>query len=80
MDILLGDEGGIYCAGLLLEKEGDRPSNGKHNIPDLPIFLAAPLSLSEKRLYDKYISSRALGGPVFSATSGAGNPLDVLKR
>lgn len=80
MDVILGDEGGIYCAGLLLEQEGDRSSTGKHNIPDLPLFLAAPLNLAEKHLYDKYLSSKALNAPVFSAAQGAGGPLDAIKR
>ena len=80
LDVILGDEGGIFCAGLLLEKEGDKPRTGKHDIPDLPIFLAGQLGLQEKRLYDNYVSARALSGPVFNSTGGGGNPLDVLKR
>lgn len=80
MEVLIGDEGGIFCAGLLLEKEGVNAGSGKHNIPDLPIFLAAPLGIAEKRLYDDCVSPDALKGPVFHSSSGGGNPLDILKR
>jgi len=80
MDVILGDEGGIYCAGLLLEREGDRSSTGKHKIPELPLFLAAPLNLAERNLYDKHLSSKALSGPVFSAAPGDGGPLDAIRR
>ena len=79
IDVILGDEGGIFCAGLLLEKEGDKPGNGKHNIPDLPIFLAGPLSLQEKHLYANHVSSKALNGPSFNCMTGGGRALDVLK-
>ena len=79
IDVILGDEGGIFCAGLLLEKEGERPDTGKHDIPALPIFLAGPLGIQEKRLYDNYVPNKALNGPVFNSVSGGGNPLDILK-
>ena len=80
IDVILGDEGGIFCAGLLLEKEGDRPGTASTISPTCPIFLAGPLGLQEKRLYDNYVSSKALNGPVFNSVSGGGNPLDVLKQ
>ncbi len=80
MDVILGDEGGIYCAGLLLEKQGDSPGDGKGGMPNLPIFLAGPLSAAEQKLYDNYVSPKGLTGPVFNASAGATNPLDVLRR
>jgi hypothetical protein len=79
LDVILGDEGGIFCAGLLLEKEGDSPGTGKHDIPDLPVFLAGSLGIQEKRLYDNYVPNKALNGPVFNSVAGGGNPLDMLK-
>ncbi len=81
MDVLLGDEGGIFCAGLHLQKKGENYGKGKGNIPELPLLLVAPLTDAEKKLYREYLGEKAFSGPIFSARgAGTGSLLDALKR
>lgn len=81
VDVLLGDEGGIFCAGLHLQKKGETYGKGKGDIPELPLFMVAPLGAEEKKLYGAHLGEKAFSGPVFPARGGGvGSPLDVFKR
>jgi hypothetical protein len=78
VDILLGDEGGIFCAGLMIQKEGEALTRGAGQLPRLPLFLVAPLSDAEKTLYRKHLDAASLNGPVFPAKTRIISPLDSL--
>ncbi len=81
IDILLGDEGGIYCAGLMLQKEGQSFGKGKGDIPELPLFLVGALNEQERRLYHEYLGEAAFKGPVFTAqATGSGSLMEALKK
>lgn len=81
LDILLGDEGGIYCAGVHLLKQGEQYKAGKGGIPDLPLLLLGGLTDAEKNLYRKYLDDTAFKGPILPAkVAGTGSLLDALKH
>ena len=81
LDILLGDEGGIYCAGVHLLKQGEHYTKGKGGIPDLPLLLVGGLTEPEKKLYRAYLGDTAFKGPILPAkAAGPTSLLDVLKR
>ncbi len=81
IDILLGDEGGIFCAGLHIQKEGESYSSGKGGVPTLPLWLAGALGPEEKKLYGTYLGGQAFGGPVFrSKPTTTGSLMDTIRR
>ena len=81
IDILLGDEGGIFCAGLMIQKQGADYAPGKGCIPDLPLFKVGALTEPEKKLFREHLSDKSLNGPVFPAKAAdAGSLLDSLKK
>jgi hypothetical protein len=81
VDVLLGDEGGIFCAGLHIQKKGEGMPKNQNGIPELPLFMVAPLGAEEKKLYGAYLDDKAFRGPVFPARGGgSGSLLDALKR
>ena len=81
IDILLGDEGGIFCAGLMIQKQGTEYAAGKGGIPDLPVFTVGALTEPEKKLLREHLSDKSLHGPVFPAkAAGVGSLLDSLKK
>jgi len=74
IEVVLSDEGGIFCAGLLIQKEGQTITKNANGIPELPLFIMAPLAPEEKRLL-KDLPPASLNGPVFpgkSARTGLG--------
>jgi hypothetical protein len=69
IEIAVGDEGGIFCAGLFIQKQGDKYQQGANGIPQLPLFTAGPLTDDEKKGLEKYLPADSLNGPVFQARS-----------
>ena len=81
IDVLLGDEGGIFCAGLIIQKQGTDYAPGQGGIPDLPVFCVGALTEPEKKLLRAYLPEKSLAGPVFPAKAGgASSLLDSLKK
>jgi hypothetical protein len=71
IDILLGDEGGIFCAGLFLQKEGQDYSQNADGIPKLPLFFVGTPSAGEKEALGKYLPPESLAGPYFKSVNNS---------
>jgi len=73
IDILVGDEGGIFCAGLFIQMQDQTYSQNAAGLPKLPLlFMGAP-SPGEKAALGKYLPPESLAGPYFNS---AKNPSD----
>jgi len=66
IEVIVGDEGGIFCAGLFIQKRGQNLKFGKHGLPELPIFTAANLTEEDRSALRKYLSEEMLKGPPFA--------------
>jgi hypothetical protein len=66
LDIIVGDEGGIFAAGAMLEKKGITYARGAGNLPLLPVLTVADLEDKEKELYP-FIPPEFLQRTVFQA-------------
>lgn len=66
MEVAVGDEGGIFCAGLFLQKQGVKYEQGANGIPNLPLFTIGRLSEAQKAAFRKYVPDSAFEGPFFS--------------
>ncbi len=55
IDVAVGDEGGIFCAGLFLLARGEKIKIGEKGIPQLPLFILGDLNDDDKRLLLKYL-------------------------
>lgn len=64
VDVLIGDEGGIFSAGALFQKEGSEIKRGEGGLPDLPAFIVAPLDHADEKLFE-FVSARNLKGGHF---------------
>jgi len=71
IDIVVGDEGGVFCAFVMIQREGKKIELDKNGIPKLPLFITGELSDSEKALL-KDLPPEALQGPIFPLTSSSG--------
>jgi hypothetical protein len=72
IEVVLGDQGGIFCAGLMIQKQGQELKFDPNGMPQLPLFIMAPLTPPEKELL-KALPADLLKGPVFPAKVGAGS-------
>jgi hypothetical protein len=79
LDVLVGDEGGVFTAGLFLQKKGQPLQFGNLGIPKLPLVLMGTLAENEKALFLKFLDSAAFSGPVFNARNG-GSLFNTLGR
>jgi len=70
MEVVVGDEGGIFCAGLFLQAQGVKYEQGAHGIPNLPLFTIGRLSEAQKTAFRQYLPDSAFTGPVFSTRPG----------
>lgn len=68
IEVLLGDQGGIFCAGLFIQPEGTPLTFGSQGIPNIPLFLMGELSEGELKLL-KDVPPQSLKGPIFMAKS-----------
>jgi hypothetical protein len=66
LDIIVGDEGGIFAAGVMLEKKGETYARGAGGVPLLPVLTVADLEDKEKALYP-FIQPENLRRSVFQA-------------
>lgn len=72
IEVIVGDEGGIFCAGLFLQKQGQPFACNEAGIPRLPlVFLGAP-SPAEKEALRQYLPAESLEGPYFSSAEDHG--------
>jgi hypothetical protein len=66
LDVIVGDEGGIFAAGVMLEKKGITYARGPGGLPLLPVLTVADLDDKEKALYP-FIRPEFLQRTVFQA-------------
>jgi hypothetical protein len=74
MEVVVGDEGGIFCAGLFLQKQGVKYEQGAQGIPKLPLFMIGRLSEAQKTAFRQYVPDSAFAGPFFSMKAAGGLP------
>jgi hypothetical protein len=78
IDVIVGDQGGTFCAFVMIQKEGQTIELDGNGIPKLPLFITAPLTDPEKMLL-KDLPPDSLSGPIFPAraasSSGAASSL-----
>jgi hypothetical protein len=72
IEVLVGDEGGIYCAGLFLQKQGQPYEKDRNGIPHLPLLFLGTPSSAERQALLKYLPSERLNGPYFPTVKGGG--------
>jgi hypothetical protein len=74
IEVLVGDEGGIYCAGLFVQKQGQSYQQDRKGIPRLPLLFVGAPTAEQKAALSKYLPSESLEGPYFSPAAGLGLP------
>ena len=72
IDILIGDEGGILAAGVLLQRKGEDYSKDARGLPNLPILRTGDLTKEEFEALKGELPENALKGPVFLVKPGGG--------
>jgi hypothetical protein len=77
LEIAVGDEGGIFCAGLFIQKQGTDYKSGANGIPLLPLFFLGPPSDAEKAALGKYLPAEDLQGPYFKSVPVHTSVLDA---
>ncbi|MCW1924438.1 hypothetical protein OKA05_17865 [Luteolibacter arcticus] len=78
VDIIMGDEGGIFSAGVMIEKKDSTYGRGPGGVPVLPVLTVADLEEKEKALYP-FLSAESFPRSLFVAETprlGAG---DIFK-
>ena len=65
IDILIGDEGGIFAAGVLLQEKGTEYTKDGRGLPNLPILRTGDLTKEEFDAFQGQLPEDALKGPVF---------------
>jgi len=78
LEIAVGDEGGIFCAGLFIQKQGTDYKAGANGIPLLPLFFLGVPSDAEKAALGKYLPPEDLQGPYFKSVPVHTSILDAL--
>lgn len=68
IDVVLGDQGGIFCAGLFVQPHGEKLEFGDHGLPKLPLFLLGELTPEQRKLLSQ-IPEESLRGPIFPASN-----------
>jgi hypothetical protein len=75
IDVLVGDEGGIYCAGLFIQKQGAPYKQNNDGLPQLPLLFLGTPGAEEKAALAKYLPAEFLNGPYFKSVKSSGNSL-----
>jgi hypothetical protein len=78
LEIAVGDEGGIFCAGLFIQKQGTDYKAGANGVPLLPLFFLGVPSDAEKAALGKYLPAEDLEGPYFKSVPVHTSALDAL--
>ena len=66
IEVLLGDQGGIFCAGIFIQPEKTPLTFARNGIPNIPLFMMGALSEGEQKLL-KDVPPESLTGPIFMA-------------
>jgi hypothetical protein len=77
IEILVGDEGGIYCAGLFLQKQGEPYKQAGNGLPQLPLLFIGTPGANEKAALSKYLPPESLAGPYFKSVKNTGSLLST---
>jgi hypothetical protein len=79
IEVTVGDEGGIFCAGFFVQKQGTDYSQGRNNVPLLPLFALAPFTPEEKEALSQYLPAQCFDGPIWKGSvSSSVSDLDAL--
>ncbi|MCW1925066.1 hypothetical protein OKA05_21070 [Luteolibacter arcticus] len=79
VDVLIGDAGGVFTVGALMEKQGGAPlTRGPNGIPNLPIFMVADMADEEKKLYP-FLPAESLVRTLFQAEEDKLGATDVFR-
>lgn len=70
IEIILGDQGGLFNAGLYIQPE-KTPLTIENGFPKLPLFLTGPVTEEERKLL-KLVPADSLNGPYFPAKKPPG--------
>lgn len=71
LDVLIGDQGGIFSAGAFIESEDGKPYQLESGIPKLPMLAVTPLSDTDKQIYDFLPTEATKGSLIFTAKKSA---------
>jgi hypothetical protein len=71
IDVIVGDYGGIFCAGVFLQKQGAKFSQDRKGIPQLPLFTTRQFSDADKAALGKFLPPVCFTGPVFTAKASS---------
>jgi len=66
IEIVVGDYGGIFFAGLFIQKKGVNIKLDGAGVPQLPLFTVRAFSEEDRKILRKYLPDAALHGPVFT--------------
>lgn len=69
IEIVVGDQGGVFCAGLYIQPQGT-PISIVNGLPKLPLFLTGPVTDEERALL-KQVPADSLNGPFFPAKTSS---------
>jgi hypothetical protein len=79
VDVILGDGGGLFEAGLFIQKQGVDYPKYPNGSPILPLFAVGPIPKDLKEAYSKNLPEEALNGP-FWKTNAAPTSIMGLSR
>lgn len=78
VDVLIGDAGGVFTVGALIQKKDAPLTRAANGIPNLPMFLVADLSEAERKLYP-FLSPESLNRTLFQAEEDSSGATDIFK-
>lgn len=67
IEIVVGDEGGIYCAGLFVQRQGQSYQQDTNGIPRLPLLFIGTPTADQKAALARYLPAESLEGPVWKS-------------
>jgi len=70
VDIIIGDEGGIFAAGVLVQTKEQELTKEANGLPNLPIFRTTNFNEEEQKFFKDQWPANALQGPVFEVKGG----------
>jgi hypothetical protein len=67
IEVVVGDEGGIYCAGLFVQKRGQSYQQDANGIPRLPLLFIGTPTVDQKAALTGYLPPESLVGPYWKS-------------
>jgi hypothetical protein len=67
IEVVVGDEGGIYCAGLFVQKRGQSYQQDANGIPRLPLLFIGTPTVDQKAALTRYLPPESLEGPYWKS-------------